>query len=71
MLNYVDNDTFTEGWNALFVMFSQLTSPRVCYELKLIEVCLLLLQVLVGESLVKQECPGRAIVGLFGKELLH
>ncbi|EES05044.1 indole-3-glycerol phosphate synthase, chloroplastic [Sorghum bicolor] len=27
--------------------------------------------VLVGESLVKQECPGRAIVGLFGKELLH
>ncbi|CAN6317385.1 unnamed protein product [Urochloa humidicola] len=27
--------------------------------------------VLVGESLVKQEDPGRAIVGLFGKELLH
>ncbi|XP_047056518.1 indole-3-glycerol phosphate synthase, chloroplastic-like [Lolium rigidum] len=27
--------------------------------------------VLVGESLVKQEDPGRAIAGLFGKELLH
>ncbi|CAL4998020.1 unnamed protein product [Urochloa decumbens] len=27
--------------------------------------------VLVGESLVKQEDPGRAITGLFGKELLH
>jgi indole-3-glycerol phosphate synthase len=25
----------------------------------------------VGESLVKQEDPGRAIAGLFGKELLH
>ncbi|KAL5222399.1 hypothetical protein ABZP36_027112 [Zizania latifolia] len=27
--------------------------------------------VLVGESLVKQDDPGRAIAGLFGKELLH
>uniref|UniRef100_J3MS19 indole-3-glycerol-phosphate synthase n=1 Tax=Oryza brachyantha TaxID=4533 RepID=J3MS19_ORYBR len=27
--------------------------------------------VLVGESLVKQDDPGRAISGLFGKELLH
>ncbi|WVZ92077.1 hypothetical protein U9M48_038171 [Paspalum notatum var. saurae] len=27
--------------------------------------------VLVGESLVKQEDPGRAIAGLFGKELIH
>ncbi|XP_062195597.1 indole-3-glycerol phosphate synthase, chloroplastic-like isoform X1 [Phragmites australis] len=27
--------------------------------------------VLVGESLVKQEDPGRAIAGLFGKELVH
>uniref|UniRef100_A0A453T5S4 indole-3-glycerol-phosphate synthase n=1 Tax=Aegilops tauschii subsp. strangulata TaxID=200361 RepID=A0A453T5S4_AEGTS len=27
--------------------------------------------VLVGESLVKQADPGRAIAGLFGKELVH
>jgi hypothetical protein len=32
---------------------------------------LCLMKVLVGESLIKQEDPGKAIAGLFGKDISH
>lgn len=49
-------------WSEISCVFSDMSliiDGRLC------------LQILVGESLIKAEDPGRAIVGLFGKELLH